>query len=295
MKNKPYYFKLADLTFLLEIPEGKSIDRLLPSLLPFLCQAIQKEQLFLRLRLIDRCWSVREECLIAESNNDLGRLRLFKQKGLYMLNICSHYGTHKHLMCFGEGFMNIDAFIDWNDPYAGDVLNSMLRMAFSQAVIRKKGVSLHASAVVLNGKAYLFMGKSGTGKSTHASLWLDTFKDAHLLNDDNPVIRVFDEQILVYGTAWSGKTPCYKNEVYPLGGIIRLFQTPYNRFSRVENLDAMIMILPGCSFINKDVRLKDQLCDTLVELISKVPVGKLECLPERAAAELCMREITTIR
>ena len=80
----------------------------------------------------------------------------------------------------------------------------------------------HSSTVVKEGKAYLFLGKSGTGKSTHSGLWLKHIAGTRLLNDDNPVVYVTPEGTpMVSGSPWSGKTPCYKNEEYPVGGIVQ--------------------------------------------------------------------------
>ena len=57
----------------------------------------------------------------------------------------------------------------------------------------------------------MLLGKSGTGKSTHSRLWLKYIPDTKLLNDDNPAVRIMDNNtIMIYGTPWSGKTPCYK-------------------------------------------------------------------------------------
>ncbi len=76
----------------------------------------------------------------------------------------------------------------------------------------------HSSTIVKEGKAYLFLGKSGTGKSTHSGLWLKHTRGTRLLNDDNPVVYVTPEGTpMVSGSPWSGKTPCYKNEEYPIG------------------------------------------------------------------------------
>ena len=90
----------------------------------------------------------------------------------------------------------------------------MLLYAFSSAC---KGVlEMHSSVVVNGGRGYLFLGKSGTGKSTHSSLWLKHIPGTMLLNDDNPILRLMpDGTARVFGSPWSGKTPCYKNLDFP--------------------------------------------------------------------------------
>ena len=75
-------------------------------------------------------------------------------------------------------------------------------------------VAIHSSCIVYKDKAILFLGESGTGKSTHTRLWREHIPEAVLLNDDSPIVRVEEEKIWAYGSPWSGKTPCYKQESY---------------------------------------------------------------------------------
>ena len=61
---------------------------------------------------------------------------------------------------------------------------------FYRALLDFDGMMLHASAVAVDGKAYLFSGQSGIGKSTHTGLWKQTFGDqVKLFNDDKPALR----------------------------------------------------------------------------------------------------------
>lgn len=136
------------------------------------------------------------------------------------------------------------------------------------------------------------MGKSGTGKSTHAVQWLKCFPKSELLNDDNPTIRMESGRSIAYGTPWSGKTPCYKNRCFPVGGIVRLRQADANRFVLQKDVDAFITLLPGCSAIRLHSYLCNGLYDTLAETVSAVPVGELDCLPDEGAALLCEESLT---
>ena len=177
------------------------------------------------------------------------------------------------------------------DEDAGMVLCSMLRIMWSQAVLALGGISVHASAVVLGGVAYLFLGKSGTGKSTHSELWLRNFREAWLLNDDNPAIRVIDGKAFAYGTPWSGKKPVYIDKKVPLGGIVRLEQSQVNRMTLKEGLDAFLCIYPSCSALHRDPVQENRLCDTLEILSESVPVGLMECRPDDKAAIICHETI----
>lgn len=166
----------------------------------------------------------------------------------------------------------------------------MILFALSTA---EQGVALfHSSTVSFGDKAYMFLGVSGTGKSTHSSLWLKYIEGTELLNDDNPVVRVFDDDsVTVYGSPWSGKTPCYRNLSYPLGGIVLLSQAPYNKIHRLEGIQAYVALVPSISGKRWEERIADGLHRTENALAMNVPVWHLECLPDEAAAQLCHKAI----
>lgn len=101
---------------------------------------------------------------------------------------------------------------------------------FCSKLLHFDGFMLHSSAVAYEGKAYLFSANSGTGKSTHTSIWQKVFGSdkAVIINDDKPVIKLCDDKILVYGTPWSGKTDKNLNIAVPLQGICFLERAPQN-------------------------------------------------------------------
>ncbi len=148
-------------------------------------------------------------------------------------------------------------------------------------------VAIHSSCIVYKGKAVLFLGESGTGKSTHTRLWREHIDGAFLLNDDSPFLRVEDGKVWAYGSPWSGKTPCYKQERYELKGCVRLSQAPYNRIQKLPVLQAYGAIHPSCppEFAYDGV-LYDHVSSFINRLLSAVPFYHLACLPDGAAAQL---------
>lgn len=191
-------------------------------------------------------------------------------------------------------FTNITASVAPDSPDCGLVLTSMLRIAFAQAILRRDGISIHASAVAADGKAWLFLGKSGTGKSTHARLWLRNIPGSRLLNDDNPAVRLVDGKAVAFGTPWSGKTQCYRNESSPIGGIVRLVQGDADIFTKKDEVAALVALLPSCSVVHSDAALQSLLCDTLARLIELVPVGELKCLPDNESAIICYNNLKSL-
>lgn len=161
------------------------------------------------------------------------------------------------------------------------------------AFVEHDAIAIHSSTIVYRGEAVLFLGESGTGKSTHTRLWRENIEGARLLNDDSPVVRhIAGGRAVVYGSPWSGKTACYKNESYPIRAICRLSQAPHNRMRRLRAIEAIGALLPSCppAFAH-DMALQDAICTTLGRIISSVPVYHLECLPDADAARLSCRTI----
>lgn len=173
------------------------------------------------------------------------------------------------------------------EPHGGFFIDYFLMMAYSFASAPFNTLMMHASVIESNGKGMLFLGKSGTGKSTHSRLWLDHVADASLLNDDNPIVRIGSEnEVRVYGSPWSGKTPCYRNKSLPVGAFVRLKQAPENRLHRLSPAQAFAALLPSCSNMIWDKGVHDAICTTIASLIPNSQVCLLECLPDQGAVKL---------
>ena len=165
------------------------------------------------------------------------------------------------------------------------MLRFALWMAVSMLSASSKMVLIHSSVIVHQNKAVLFLGESGTGKSTHTRLWMKHIPDAHLLNDDSPVLAVEDGVPVVYGSPWSGKTHCYHQLRFPLAGAVRLSQAPYNKIRRLSVVEAFSAIHPSCPpALAQDEKFQDMVVDMLSDVLAVAPVFHLECLPDEAAA-----------
>lgn len=170
--------------------------------------------------------------------------------------------------------------------YAQFALNNALMLLYTFCTTPLDTLMVHASVVAHDGGAYMFLGRSGTGKSTHSRLWLENIADTYLLNDDNPVVRYIDGNAYIYGSPWSGKTPCYKNESHPLKAFVRLTQAPHNKIVRFAPLQAFASLMPSCSCMRWDNPSVSSLHKTVEKVISVVPAYGLQCLPDKDAALL---------
>ena len=165
--------------------------------------------------------------------------------------------------------------------------DNALMLMFALASAPLDTLEIHASVTVCDGTGYAFLGKSGTGKSTHSRLWRENIPGSTLLNDDNPVIRIKDGQARIYGSPWSGKTPCYNAESAPLGAIVRIRQCPENRIHRLSTIEAYASLFSSCSAFREIKGTADGIHATLQKLVTTVPMYLLDCRPDAEAAQLC--------
>ncbi len=294
-----YNFRVAGFILCLHVHQEIDIDSMLPSFVPFRCDDGKQDEKLLDLTLLPAGESLPDEpvALVEEVSSGMGMMRLYSTAdgSMYRLKIGRSTGVFSNEMESSADFSVSRAVVDMDDANAGQVIGLMLRMAFAQAALLRSAVMIHASAVHVDGRAYLFMGRSGTGKSTHAALWQKAVPHCALLNDDSPIVRIVGGVAVAYGSPWSGKTPCYKDLSFPIGGMVRLRQSSENRFFKREGVDAFVALYPGCSVIISDRRLYDSLCDTLARLAVLVPVATLDCRPDTDAALLCLHKLNDSR
>lgn len=153
-------------------------------------------------------------------------------------------------------------------------------------------VAVHGSCIVYQNRAVLFLGESGTGKSTHTALWRKHLDGAFLLNDDSPVLRAEDGVVHAYGSPWSGKTPCYKQEHYRIEACVRLSQAPYNHMTKLPLLQAYGALHPSCPpEFAYDSGLYGHVAGFIGKLLQSVPFYHLECRPDEEAARLACHTV----
>ncbi len=192
--------------------------------------------------------------------------------------ICNH-PTSIDITISPERIKKISDFWKSSEPQVND--DDLQYMAtgalFYLHLLQHNGLMLHSSAVVVDGKAYLFTADSGTGKSTHTSLWVKHFGDrAFILNDDKPALRLENGKWYAYGTPWSGKDDISRNFRAEVAGIAILERGQNNEIYPYQGIEAIFAIF---SQVNRtklsDDRIK--LMELLDKLISTVPIWKLRC------------------
>ena len=170
-------------------------------------------------------------------------------------------------------------------------VNTSLMIQYTFATAGLGTLLLHASVTRYEGRANLFFGVSGTGKSTHSRLWHEYVPGSDLMNDDNPVIRFQEEGCVVYGSPWSGKTLCYRNVVAPVNALVRLEQYPENRIARLEPLQAYASVIAAVSTIRWNHDIMSLLVPSIERVAMTVPCFQLRCRPDEEAVQVCKKAI----
>ena len=279
---KEIYYKVAGHVFALETVDNANVEFDLQQYEPFVI--VPTENVVFRLRL-------------STTQTDLSNFKMeMVQEDEGQSISAGHIGDHPCFQFFlHEKLMGV--LVCSNDYRQGDIyaensnlfgVNNALMVMYALATANKQTALFHSSVVSFQDKAYMFVGKSGTGKSTHSRLWLKYIEGTELINDDNPVVRIHDDgSILVYGSPWSGKTPCYRNVSYPLGAIVLLEQAPQNVIRRLKPLEAYAALMISISGKRWDSRLAEGLHETENLLVTHASIWHLDCLPDEDAARVC--------
>ncbi len=291
---KSVYFQIADHIMELILPVQIEIDRCLPSFIDFITEEpLETVKISIQLELNSRQRDIGETKLLSDVSIVWGdRFRFEESSENYITSVQSEEKSREWKMFSNKDFSQSTIYVLEEELYTTSILSWLLMVAFGQAMLKYNTVLFHASVIEKDGKGYAFLGKSGTGKSTHSRLWLKYLPDTKLLNDDNPAVRIMEDgSVMIYGTPWSGKTPCYRNVGVLLKGLVRLRQAPENQWKKVSGKEALLSVLPSCTAIRWNRNLFDQMLNSLEKVISRVYVGQLSCLPDQNAAYLCSQEL----
>lgn len=284
------YYKVGRHVYCVDFVDDKNNSELLPSSEPFKLENAPADDVPMLFTLtVNDAWRPEKK------GKEIGQFDCGgNNHGVYILEDGSYQilvsDVYNHQCCLIQAnpdFSVATVCLNGNYNMRTFGLNNAMMMMYAFAGSDKNTVLMHASVVRKDGKGYLCLGVSGTGKSTHTGLWLKHIPETDLMNDDNPVVRVCDDGVVrVFGSPWSGKTPCYRDVEAPIGGFLQLKQAPYNKIQRQSTIDGFASLLPSCSVMKWDARDYTGTCDTVGQILEKVPTYFLECLPDEAACQL---------
>jgi hypothetical protein len=155
-------------------------------------------------------------------------------------------------------------FIGAKNAYA---LDSLLRILLSWVLLRHAGFLLHGATVVRNGRAYVFTGRSGAGKSTVASL----SPSGSVLTDEISLLRRENGEWRAYGTPfWGEFRAAGSNSSAPVAGIFRLAHAPENRIKPLRAVETLRGILPNVLFFSEELAANQRLLEILGQAVKEI-------------------------
>ncbi len=281
------FYKIADITLAVRTTNQYVIDRLSP----FLINAIDRADMYVEMQ----AW---QDISLPEGEmvSDEGMMKWIRKSS-------PDTGYFAFLTNpVNRPIAAVDADIYWTSCkvyYQGDIVSSdpdtnppdilalqFLGIAFRNHIIYKNSIVLHASCIEYKGKGLAFTAPSGTGKSTHVSLWEQYKEGTNVINDDAPVIRLTDGRPVLYGTPWSGSSDKFLNMSVPLTAIVLLEQDGENSIRQVNTIEAVTGVMPRLLLPYHDSAMMELSLSLFEKIVSSVPVYKLKCRPDAEAVEL---------
>ena len=284
-------YKVAGHVFRLEMEEGSPLWNIIPNYKPFECDAA--EPLFVL--TVEDSLECADKTLIYPGDSDdegMSRLAIYRTEGGLWVDMApSQKASFCASLLLADGFAAGRLRID--DPGLGRfALDNSLMLMFAFSTAPYGTLEMHASVISCGGAGYMFLGRSGAGKSTHSRMWLENIPGSELLNDDNPVVRVAEDgSVTVYGSPWSGKTPCYRNASAPLGAMVQIRRSPMNAATPLSIPEAYALISSSSSGFRGIDSMADGLHETISAIALSQPCFVLDCRPDAEAALVCHKAV----
>lgn len=167
------------------------------------------------------------------------------------------------------------------NPYS---IDSVLRIVHTLVLAEEGGFLVHAASAVRKGRAFLFAGVSGAGKTTMSRL---APSGATVLTDEISYVRRRGSAFHVYGTPFAGELARVgANLVAPLAALYFLEKGQDNRIEPARPLEAARALLRHILFFAHESDLVKRVFQSAVELASQVPAGQLRFAPNQRVWEL---------
>lgn len=184
---------------------------------------------------------------------------------------------------------------DWKAEREEDAwaLDNIIMLSFIASSSLKNTVLMHSSCVrTLQGEGVAFIGHSNAGKSTHSQLWLQYVEQCTLLNDDQPAVRIAKDNIpYIYGTPWSGKGDCYRQEKARLVAVFQMIKASKNNIVSLSSIQAYTTVLSSVSTIKEMGSIMKGILNTVAVIARQAKVYGFENRPEREAVALSAQKI----
>ena len=167
------------------------------------------------------------------------------------------------------------------NPYS---IDAVLRIVHTLVLARQGGFLLHSASAIRNGKAFLFAGVSGAGKTTISRL---APADVTLLTDEISYVRKLAEGYVAFGTPFTGElAKLGENTSAPVAALYLLAQGSENRIEPVAVADAGRELLANTLFFAEDHELVHRVFQAACDFVHRVPVYRLTFVPDARVWEM---------
>ncbi len=297
MKTNRY--RIAEFNLIITFEEGSNNgSNLIPSFEPFRITGdsdINTEEILFHLHVDNNLKPLPKEERTRIKTVDTGNGDTIVDQtstGDYQFIIKDVFGNSCCMLRTSCNFVKCKCALNGTESMRTFGLNNALMLIFAFAGSKKNALLIHASLVRHNGWGYAFTAKSGTGKSTQVSMWLKNIPGCDLMNDDNPIVRIIDNTPYIYGSPWSGKTPCYRNVKARLGAVVEINRSEKNYVERTAPIEAFATLLTGCSTMKWDNEIFNCICNIITKIIETTPNYDLYCRPDNESAIVCHKAIS---
>jgi len=204
-------------------------------------------------------------------------------KGLFAIYFNTDY-TQVDIQLYADRKHPVFTNRDWEYMFTGYNFQNRLTVL--------GGGVLHSSSLAWRGHGIAFSANSGTGKSTHVGLWKQRFGDeVTIINDDKPAIVFEEEQPMLCGTPWSGKTALNSNQSVPLDAIVFIERGEQNSIRRLDTMESYFNLTSQIARPYYDAALGVKVVEFTEHLLATVPIYCLTCNISQEAVETVIKTV----
>lgn len=203
---------------------------------------------------------------------------------LYVLLFPSKSQIEEIHLSKDAAFADIYCYPPYTDTFREELFHA-IRFPFLYLAQKHHMGVLHSASFLYQGKAWLFSGPSGTGKSTHTNLWHDLLQ-VPLLNGDLNVLALEDGLPMIHGLPWCGTSEICDSASHPLGGIILLRQAKEDRIEELSADTKRLLVLQRLISPTWDPQMLSANMDLVDELADRIYIVRLHCTKNSSAVDV---------
>jgi hypothetical protein len=199
----------------------------------------------------------------------------------------NHEFTDISVFCSEQAFQPHDKHILAFNPF-GYPLDQIVMMYY---LAKRQGVIVHAAGIEMNGKGYIFPGRSGAGKTTISRQFVAT-GSCSMLSDDRVIVKKLENTFMAFGTPWPGEGGIAVNRGIPLAGIFFITHSETNRIEKITPSTTIEKLMPVTSIPWYDPEPMENILGFCNNLITHIPSYILHFRPDTEVVDVLEKFIS---